>query len=147
MSDFLTTKIAFSFLVFLFVIGVFRNPLIKLRNNSIYQKFESSLFYSAVLLISIVITRKFGANSWGEPYSEPRTWHEIRAEAPVFIFLFIASFVVILLFKIVGKKKEMICPNCEEPFISYRSIEESYCPSCKEKGVLLKGYFDSKSKR
>ncbi len=91
-----------------------------------------------------IFHKKVGGLASGNIYYESHTWAELQENIPFFVVGYLISFVLILGYQLICQKKEMICSECEKPFISYKRVKESYCPSCNGKGILIKGYFEPK---
>lgn len=82
-----------------------------------------------------------GGDLSGGIHYEPHTLEELKKEIPWFIFFFCVTFIGTFIYNSLSKKKNLICPNCEHAFISYKGVESYICPKCSSPSELAEGFY------
>ncbi len=108
--------------------------------NLIHRLFIST-FIAALYVGFDIFTMKVGGDIAGGIHYEPHDWSEIYNELPKYIFCFIFFFIGSFIYNSLSKKKNLICPNCEHAFISYKTLGEANCPKCSEIGEQAGNFY------
>jgi len=108
----------------------------KLSSRILLSTFIAATYVGINIIVLII-----GGDLAGGIHYEPHSLEELRNEIPGFLIFFIVTFVGTFIYNSLSKKKNLICPNCEHPFISYKTIEKSKCPKCSSASELADGFY------
>ncbi len=89
-----------------------------------------------------IFVMKIGGDVAGGIHYESHTWEELIDNIPEFSIFFAVTFIGTFVYNSLSKAKNLICPNCEHAFISYKAIMESKCPKCSSFGEKSEGFHE-----
>jgi hypothetical protein len=101
-----------------------------------------STFIASLYVGINIFVMKIGGDLAGGIHYDSHTWEELKTEIPKFITFFIVVFVGTFVYSALSKEKNLICPKCENSFVTYKNITDSICPICSSVGELAEGFYE-----
>jgi protein-arginine kinase activator protein McsA len=89
-----------------------------------------------------IVVRITGGDLAGGIHYEPHSIQELKNHIPKFVITFVLIFIGTFIYNSLSKRKNLVCPNCEHAFVSFKSLKESQCPNCSSIGEIADGFYN-----